>query len=98
MSKQKISLIALVIGLMISCTNSKGEENFKHLQNIKIGMEMNEVHSIMPNTPVNLKQAYWSDTLLVESFESGFGASDYYKIIGPTLMLVVHIANISQNY
>lgn len=81
MSKQKIFLIAVVIGLMISCTNPKGEENFEHLQNIKIGMEMNEVHSIMPNTPVNLKQAYWSDTLLVESYESGFGASDYYKII-----------------
>lgn len=81
MNKQKISLIVVVIGLMIRCTNPRGEENFEQLKIIKIGMEMNKVHSIMPNTPISLKQSYWSDTLLVESYESGFGASDYYKII-----------------
>lgn len=74
-------LLTLFLTVFFGCSSSEGDENFEQLQEIEKGMSILQVHSIMTNDQISLEEAYWSDTLLIESYESGFGSSDYYKII-----------------
>jgi hypothetical protein len=74
-------ILRIIWVLLLGCTNTNGELNFEDLKNIKVGMTIDKVHLIMTNDPIALEEAYWSDSILVERYESGFAASDDYRII-----------------
>ena len=74
-------LMTVATGIILFGCNTEGEQNFEDLKKVELGMERSMVDTIMGNPPINSETANWSDSLFVESYESGFGASDYYKII-----------------
>jgi hypothetical protein len=76
-----ILVMILISALVMSCSNENGEQNFEDLKNVHRGMKMDQVHAVMENSPTNTEGAYWSDSLVVEEYESAFGASDHYKVI-----------------
>ncbi|HEU4495601.1 MAG TPA: hypothetical protein VFR70_00975 [Flavobacterium sp.] len=76
---KKIMIFISVI-LIIGC-NSKSSENYESLLKIKKGMSHDSVNSIMKNKPREIKTAFWNDTLFVNYYDSGFGASDDFKIV-----------------
>lgn len=76
-----ILIIIFMNVCVLSCTNEDGEQNFEDLKKLQHGMKMDQVHAVMKNSPIATEDAHWSDSLLVEEYESAFGASDYYKII-----------------
>jgi len=78
--KKNFFVIVFLMILGFSC-NSKGDENFQDFKKVKLGMSIDEVLNTMSNEAKNIEVAYWSDSLLVERYESGFGASDDFMII-----------------
>jgi hypothetical protein len=80
-SKMNVNRLAIILIVIVTGCGSKADQNFADLKIIRDRMKISEVHSIMKNDPINFEQAYWSDSLLVENYESGFGASDDYKIV-----------------
>ncbi|HEX8577641.1 MAG TPA: hypothetical protein VF677_15245 [Flavobacterium sp.] len=77
MKKSKI-IICLI--LLTSC-NSKGDENYNSLLKIKKGMHHQTVCGIMKNKPRETETAFWNDSLFVNYYDSGIGASDDFKIV-----------------
>jgi hypothetical protein len=77
------SILSLIFmgALIISCASESGEQNFEDLKKVQQGMKITQVHEIMKNPALSIEDARWSDSLIVEEYESSFGASDYYKII-----------------
>lgn len=45
------------------------------------GMSFDSVNVVMKNKPREIKTAFWNDSLFVQYYDSGFGASDDFKII-----------------
>ena len=74
-------VVAVVTGTILFGCNTEGEQNFEDLKKVELGMERSMVDTIMRNPSINSETANWSDSLFVETYESGFGASEYYKII-----------------
>ena len=80
MLTRNIIQFIILLFLLFSCS-SKGSENFDDLSKIEIGMDINSAHQAMRNEPVDIDVAYWDNNLLVERYESGIAASDYYSIV-----------------
>jgi len=78
--KRNVFWIILIV-FAVGCVSGESGQNFEDLSKIEKGMTIKEVGVIMRNDPMHLKVAHWSDSLLVESYESPAAASDDYKII-----------------
>lgn len=73
-------LIILIVIFILSC-NSKEDKTYDDLLKIKKGMCLSSVDSIMRNNPKEIKSAFWDNSLFVQYYDSGVGASDDFKII-----------------
>ena len=73
-------LIILIVIFILSC-NSKEDETYDDLLKIRKGMRLGRVDSIMRNKPREIKSAFWDNSLFVQYYDSGVGASDDFKII-----------------
>lgn len=58
MTKTIILLFLLGGGFFISCSSPEGEQNFKDLHEVQIGMRKEQVHRIMRNPPLNIENPY----------------------------------------
>ena len=76
----KETTLFIFLILTIGC-RSKGSENYNSLLKVKKGMNYDSVNIIMKNKAREVKTAFWNDTLFVQYYDSGFGASDDFKII-----------------
>lgn len=77
--EQRIILLSTFL-LILGCNNS-GYKNYDDLLEVKTGMSYNEVDIIMTNRPIKVVPAFWNDSLFVQYYEPGFGASDDYKVV-----------------
>ena len=69
-----------MVFFIFSC-NGKEDKTYDDLLKIKKGMSLSEVDTIMRNNPREIKSAFWNDSLFVQYYDSGVGASDDFKII-----------------
>lgn len=77
--EQRIILLSMFL-FILGC-NHGGYKNYNDLLKVKTGMSYNEVDFIMTNSPIKVAPAFWNDSLFVQYYEPGFGASDDYKVI-----------------
>ena len=73
-------LMILIVIFILSC-NSKEDETYDDLLKIRRGMRLGRVDSIMRNKPREIKSAFWDNSLFVQYYDSGVGASDDFKIV-----------------
>ena len=73
-------LMILIVIFILSC-NSKEDETYDDLLKIRKGMRLGRVDSIMRNKPREIKSAFWDNSLFVQYYDSGVGASDDFKIV-----------------
>ena len=73
-------LLILIVIFILSC-NSKEDETYDDLLKIRKGMRLGRVDSIMRNKPREIKSAFWDNSLFVQYYDSGVGASDDFKIV-----------------
>ena len=77
MKKLKFILFVFTISFM-SC--NKAKENQIDLNQIKIGMKMDSVDSIMRNNPLSFKSKYDGDSIITKIYEAPVGASGDFEI------------------
>ena len=73
-----IKLMRYSAFILVSC--NAGNENHESLKNVEIGMHIEDVHSIMANEPVAVRNHTRRENVFLESYQSEFGASDWYNI------------------
>jgi hypothetical protein len=76
----KKMIFLFIMFAYLSCSN-KPNENFEDISKIQIGMSYKEVQKIMRNNYKDRISASYSDTLFIDRYEPGFGASDYFGIV-----------------
>lgn len=81
--RKRMFFLQLMLTLLFSCTQEQ-KDNFEDLQQIKVGMKLNEETKKMGNKPLKVEVASWNDSLFIYSFASPPVASDYYKVIFET--------------
>lgn len=59
----------------------KSGQELYGFKKIRKGMLNTQVDSIMTDSPKLIKEAFWDKNLYVNYYDSGFGASDDFKII-----------------
>ena len=74
-------VFTVFVSLVSSSCRTNGEENYNDLTNVKKGMHIKRVETIMSHNPNLIKAAFWNDSLFVRYYDSPIGASDDLAIV-----------------
>lgn len=72
-------LLLLFVAILFFSCQSKEQENWDDLQQVKVGISLKEATRTMRNAP-DIVDTYNKDTLVL-FYDSTFGSSDDYKIV-----------------
>ena len=74
-------IIILFFSIMLIGCFREANQNLEDLDKINIGMKYHQAKNIMRNNSEKTEDAFWDKNLFIDYYDSGPGASDYFKII-----------------